>query len=248
MVGAGAVGRWFADRSPEDVAFTDVDPAAAEAAAEVARRTRGRTARAVPVDTEESFGLVCVAVPLPDAAAAVREHAPRSQTAVVDLTGRMVAPLRAMAEVAPARERASLHPLFAPEHGPGTVAVSEAAGGPATDRVRRWLTEGGDELVDVDPTVHDEAMRTVQGRAHAAVLAFALAAEPVPEPLATPVYDALLDLVDRVTGGEPRVYGDIQAAFGGAEDVARAAERVADAAAEDGEAFTALYERAGETG
>lgn len=245
VVGAGAVGRWFAELSPDDVAFTDVDQAAATAAGEAAARKRGRSARAVPLDTEESFGLVCVAVPLGDAVSAVERHAPRAQTAVIDLTGQMRGPLRAMAQAAPARERASLHPLFAPAEGPGRVAVSRATEGPAIDRVERWLEAAGNEVVSVDPETHDEAMRTVQGMAHTAVLAFALAAEDVPDSLATPVYERLIALVRRVTGGNPRVYADIQTTFGGAEAVADAATRVAGA---DEETFESLYREASEEG
>lgn len=241
VVGAGAVGRWFAASTPDDVAFADVDQAAAEAAAEEAHRTTGRVGRAVPLDTEESFGVVCIAVPLPDASAAIRRHAPRAQTAVVDLTGQMVEPLQTMASVAPARERASFHPLFAPEYAPGRIALSRSAPGPATDRVRRWLTEAGNEIVEVDPSTHDEAMRTIQSGAHAAILAFALAAESVPAELGTPVYDDLVSLVDRVTAGDPRVYADIQSTFGGAAEVADAARSIADA---DADEFEHLYREA----
>lgn len=242
VVGAGAVGRWFAACSPDDVAFADVDQAVAKAAADEAHRTTGRVGRAVPLDTEESFGVVCIAVPLPEVTAAIRRHAPRAQTAVIDLTGQMVEPLQAMASVAPARERASFHPLFAPEHAPGRIALSRSAPGPATDRVRRWLTESGNEIVEVDPSSHDEAMQTIQGRVHAAILAFGLAADPVPADLGTPVYDQLVELVERVTDGDPRVYADIQSTFGGAAQVADAARQIAEA---DAEEFESLYREAG---
>jgi prephenate dehydrogenase len=58
------------------------------------------------------------------------------------------------------------------------------------------------------------------------------------------VYDALDDLRREVTGGTPRVYADIQKAFDGAEDVAAAAERIADA---DAETCERLYREAGAT-
>ncbi|MFB6271067.1 MAG: prephenate dehydrogenase [Halobacterium sp.] len=238
VVGAGDVGRWFAGLADAPVAFADVDSERAEAAADAL----GRRSRAVPLDTEESFGLVVVAVPMGAAVDAIEAHAGRAEQAVVDFTGEMVAPLRAMAETAPARERVSFHPLFAPEHAPGRIAVSESAPGPATDHVREWLTAAGNSLVDVAPDEHDDAMETIQGRAHAAVLAFALAADDVPETLATPVYSDLADLADRVTSGNSRVYADIQDAFDGTEAVAEAAKRLADA---DREEFEDAYEDAG---
>lgn len=237
VVGAGDVGRWFADLVDAPVTFTDVDEDRARAAAtELDRR-----AAAVPLDTEESFGIVAVAVPMGAAVDAIERHASRAEQAVVDFTGEMRGPLAAMAEAAPARERVSFHPLFAPEHAPGRIAVAESTPGPATDRVREWLEAAGNDLVDVGAAEHDDAMVTIQGRAHAAVLAFALAADDVPDELATPVYEDLAALADRVTGGNARVYADIQDAFGGADDVAAAAKRVADA---DRETFEEVYEDA----
>jgi len=246
VVGAGEVGRWVAAAADAAVAFADVDRRRAEAAAEAAESR----ARAVPLDVGETFDVVAVAVPLGVAVAAVERHAPAAERAVVDFTGEMTGPLAAMADAAPDAERASFHPLFAPEHAPGRVAVSEGAGGPAVARVREWFVDAGNELVEVDPETHDDAMATIQGRAHAAVLAFALAADDVPEELATPVYEDLHALAERVTGGNARVYGDIQAAFGGAGEVADAAERIADAVesdrlAGDAEAFAEVYDDAG---
>jgi prephenate dehydrogenase len=243
VVGAGAVGRWFADCTPDDVAFVDVDEAAAEAAAERAHRTQGRTARAVPVDTDDSFGLVCIAVPLPETKTVIERYAPRAQTAVIDLTGQMVTPLQIMASAAPARERASFHPLFAPRHAPGRVALAQAAPGPATDRVTRWLEDAGNDIVSVEPETHDDAMRTIQGRTHAAILAFGAAADPVPEELATPVYTTLNELLERMLEGESDVYANIQTTFGGADAVAEAAAEI-DAMDVDG--FATLFERLAE--
>lgn len=246
IVGAGEMGRWFAGAVEDDVAFADVDESAAEAAAHEVRQTAGRRARAVPLDADESFGTVCLAVPMSDVESAVETHAGKSQQAVVDVAGVQGGPLRAMARTVPSRERASFHPLFSAANAPGTVAVSTGASGPATDRIRAALSAAGNDLVEVDAGVHDEAMETVQGRAHAAILAFALAADEVPEALATPVYDDLAALVAQVTGGTPRVYADVQATYGGAAEVAAAAERLAESVGEDAGAFADLYEEASE--
>lgn len=236
IVGAGEMGRWFATSVDAEVAFADVEPAAAQAAADA---TGGRT---VPLDGDERFDVVCVAVPLDAATEAIEEHAGRAEEAVVDVTGSMVDPLAAMGRVVPDRERVSFHPLFSAAHAPGTVAVSVGASGPTTDAIWGDLAAAGNELVQVTAATHDEAMRTVQGRTHAAILAFALAADDVPEGLATPVFEELQALVDRVTGNTPRIYADIQAEFGGAEEIAEAAARIADA--DPGE-FRELYEDAG---
>ncbi|WP_135819995.1 prephenate dehydrogenase/arogenate dehydrogenase family protein [Halostella litorea] len=238
VVGAGAMGRWFARTVDGDVAFADADPDAADAAATAVG------GRSVPLDADGRFDAVCVAVPISAGEAAIAEHAPKATRAVLDVTGVMAGSVAAMAEHAPDAERASLHPMFAPERAPGRVAVVRDAAGPVTDAVLDDVRAAGNEVYETTPTEHDAAMETVQAGAHAAVLAFALAADDVPEGLRTPVYDGLADLASQVTGNEPRVYAEIQETFDGAEAVADAARRIADA---DAEAFAALYEAAGGT-
>jgi prephenate dehydrogenase len=148
-----------------------------------------------------------------------------------------------MREHVPDCERASLHPLFAPANEPGNVPLVVDEGGPVVDTVRETLTASGNDCFETTPEEHDEAMETVQARTHAAVLAYGLAAEAVDERFHTPISAELDDLAGQVTDGEPRVYADIQAAFDGADDVAEAARRIAEA---DAEVFERLYAEAGE--
>ncbi|RDI70657.1 prephenate dehydrogenase/arogenate dehydrogenase family protein [Halopelagius longus] len=236
VVGAGAMGRWAGETlaAEFDVAYADRDPGAAEAAAE-------SVGRAVSLDAEESFDAVCLAVPISTVREAVREHAPKAERAVVDVTGVMDAPVAAMRAAAPDRERVSLHPLFAPENAPGNVAVVADAPGPVSDAVLDAVADAGNEVFETTATEHDAAMETVQAGAHAAILAYALAAEDVREEFATPISAGMDELVEAVTTGTPRVYREIQESFPGADRVAEAARRLADA---DGEAFEELYEEA----
>ncbi|MFB6308991.1 MAG: prephenate dehydrogenase/arogenate dehydrogenase family protein [Haloarculaceae archaeon] len=239
VVGAGAMGRWFADsvasEHDAEVAFSDTDPEAAERAASTL------DGAVVDSGSGETFDAVCVAVPMPAAESVLEDLAPRAERAICDVTGRMQGPVAAMREHAPDLERLSLHPLFAPENAPGNVAVVPDEDGPVTDDIRAALAARGNTLFETTAAEHDEAMETVQARAHTAVLAFALAAEDVPEQFQTPISAGLFDLVEQVTGGDPRVYADIQQAFDGAEDIAAAAREIADA---DEETFAALYEDA----
>ena len=236
IVGAGEMGRWFGEMVDADLAFADADPAVAAAAAEAVG------GRAVALDADARFDAVCVAVPLPAAADAITEHAPKAERALLDVTGEMADPVAAMADAAPEKERVSLHPLFAAANAPGTVAVVADAPGSVSDRLLDDLRAAGNELAETTPAEHDAAMETVQAGAHAAVLAFALAAEDVPEGLTTPVFEELSSVAARVTGNDPRVYAEIQAAFEGADRVAAAARRLADA---DDESFADLYREAG---
>jgi len=243
VVGAGAMGRWLGGAlledapEPVDLAFADTDR---EAAAAAATQVGGR---AVPTDTDEQFDAVCVAVPIPVVTDAIRGYADRATGAVFDVSGTMAAPVEAMREAAPDCERLSMHPLFAPANEPGNVPLVPDATGPITDAVRAALDARGNDCFETTVTEHDEAMKTVQARTHTAVLAYALAAEEVDERFHTPISSGLDELAQQVTDGEVRVYADIQMAFDGAEDVAAAAQRIAES---DAVTFEALYDEAGD--
>ncbi|MFB6154321.1 MAG: prephenate dehydrogenase/arogenate dehydrogenase family protein [Haloferacaceae archaeon] len=236
VVGAGSMGRWVAETVDADVAFADADPETA------ARAAAALDARAVSTDTDESFDAVCLSVPISAVEGAVEAYAPRAERAMFDVTGVMGRPVEAMRAHLPDRERLSLHPLFAPENAPGNVAAVADAPGPVTGAVGEDLSAAGNVVFDTTATEHDEAMETVQASAHAAVLAYALAAAEVRPEFSTPVSEALGDLVDTVTSGTPRVYREIQESFDGAGRVAEAAARVADA---EGTTFDRLYREAG---
>lgn len=237
VVGAGEMGRWIARTTDRPVAVTDVDPTVAASAAAAVDDVR-----AVPADTEETFDIVCLAVPISVVADAVERYAPRAERAMCDVSGVMEGPIEAMREVLPDRERLSMHPLFAASNAPGNVAVVADAPGPATDALRADVTAAGNHTFETTAAEHDAAMETVQAGAHTAILAYALAAADVREEFATPVSAALDDLVGTVTGGTPRVYREIQETFEGADRVADAARRVAEA---EGDGFDELYREAG---
>jgi prephenate dehydrogenase len=235
VVGAGTMGEWFARTLAETTAVVvaDTDP---ERATAVAERL---DVRSVAFDTDERFDTVCLAVPMSAVEDAIAEHALKAERAVLDVTGSMTEPVAAMETHAPDRERLSLHPLFAPENAPGRIAAVADAPGPATDEVRAALAIEND-LFETTPAEHDWAMETVQAGAHAAVLAYALAADEVREEFHTPISGPLDDLAEQVLSGSPQVYAEIQERFDGAEAVAEAAERIA----ADGTGVEALYHEA----
>lgn len=252
VVGAGAMGGWlgrvFLDTFEQaglrsegettdsvDLIYYDQQYRTAES---MASETGGR---AVETLDDEEFDVVCVAVPIPAASSVLEEHAPRAHRAVVDVTGTMREPVESMRRHAPECERCSLHPLFAPANEPGNVPVVIDQDGPVTSALREALEARGNHVFETTPAEHDEAMETVQARAHAAILAYGLAAEPVHERFQTPVSATLFELLEQVTSGESRVYADIQSAFDGAEDVAAMATALAEA---DTDAFQRLYEQA----
>jgi prephenate dehydrogenase len=240
VVGAGEMGRWFARHGGADVvAFADRDPDTARAAASAIERD----ARAVSLDTETSFDVVCLAVPMSAIPEAIAAHADAATEAVVDVSGEMRDAVAALRVHAADRERASFHPLFSAANAPGNIPVVVDRGGPTIDRIRASLSAAGNDIFETTVEAHDRAMETVQAKAHAAVLAYALAADDVDPRFHTSLSRPLSELVAQLTGNTPEVYAEIQARFDGGESIAEAARRLDDA---DLEAFIELYEEAGE--
>lgn len=229
------MGRWVGRTLDADVAFADADPEVARDAASAL------DARAVALDGDGTFDAVCFAVPMAVVDDVIAEQANRAERAVFDVTGSMRGPLAALRDHAPDRERASLHPLFAPDAAPGTVAVVLDAPGPTVDAFMEDVADAGNELVETTPDEHDDAMATVQAGAHAAILAYAMRAADVPERFGTPVSKGLDELASRMLDGDPDLYADIQATFDGADAVATAAGDIAEA---DRAAFADLYREA----
>ncbi|CAI49770.1 prephenate dehydrogenase [Natronomonas pharaonis DSM 2160] len=238
VVGAGEMGQWFARHSGADaVAFADRD-------SDTARRAAAglNDAQAVPLDTDERFDVVCIAVPMSAVADAVAAHAGKATAAVVDVAGEMRDSVAALRKHAPDRERASFHPLFSASNAPGNLPVVVDAEGPTVAALRAALSAAGNEVFETTPEEHDRAMETVQAQAHTAVLAYALAADDVDSRFHTALSEPLEALVDDVVGNTPEVYAEIQSRFDGSDAVAEAAQRLADA---DASEFADLYEEAG---
>lgn len=222
IVGAGAIGRWFGGML-DRVVFTDTNH---DAAVDAARSVGGE---AVAIESVESHEVVCVAVPMPVASEVIERYGSHATTAMVDLTGSMTGPIRAMQEHAGSIERASFHPLFAPANAPGKIAMVPDNEGPLTREIQSVFESFGNAVFTTTAGEHDRAMETVQAKTHTAILAFALAADPVSENFQTPIYAGLRELAEEMTGGNPRVYADIQETFDGAATVADAAQAIADA-------------------
>ena len=233
VVGAGQMGRWLGSTLGPiaSIAYLDRDEETATEAAALG------DARAVTAGM--AVDVVAIAVPISVTESVLEAYAPFAREAIIDVTGQMQSPLSVMREVAAGLQRMSLHPLFAPHVAPGRIASVIDADGPCIQLLCEQLEEAGNVLVETDPVTHDRSMRTIQGAAHAAIFAYGLAAEEVPQELHTPVSETLEMLLDRVTEGDPAVYREIQQRFDGIAALGDAADRMA----ADPTAIDMLYDR-----
>lgn len=237
VVGAGEMGRWFARNSgADDVAFADRENAVAQEAA-----ASTTDARVVELDTDECYDVVCVAIPMLAVPEGIADHAAKATGAVVDVSGEMRDSVDALQTYASNLERASFHPLFSATNAPGNVPVVIDQEGPLVDALCESIAAAGNDVFRTTVEAHDNAMETVQAKAHAAVLAYALAADPVDERFHTTVSKYLSEVVRDVTDNNPSVYAEIQSRFHGASAIAEGARDLAEA---DRDAFEHLYEMA----
>ncbi|QCB50494.1 prephenate dehydrogenase [Rhodococcus sp. PAMC28707] len=111
-----------------------------------------------------------------------------------------------------------INPMFAPSlgmDGRPVAAVVHRDGGAVEGFLGR-ISDWGGRVVHVDAEQHDRLAAATQALTHATVLAFGSAlAKLEVDPkliasLAPPPATTLLALVDRVAGGEPEVYWDVQ--------------------------------------
>ncbi|ERG99194.1 MAG: prephenate dehydrogenase [Haloquadratum sp. J07HQX50] len=223
VVGAGEMGSWVTQvLHPQfEIAVTDQNRSRATTLAQAV------DGRELPLDSDESTEIVCLAVPISAASAAIDQHAPRAEMAMFDITGVMREPIESMREALPARERASFHPLFSAANAPGNIAMVDDQVGPALRAICSVFETAGNDVFETDVAEHDTAMESVQASAHAAILAYAIAAEPVRSEFITPVSQTFEDLIDLVLSGAPQVYAEIQETFDGADAVAEAAANIA---------------------
>ncbi|QZA88589.1 prephenate dehydrogenase [Salinarchaeum sp. IM2453] len=237
IVGAGAMGRWFATHVPGSITFADIDQSAAHEAA----ATHDGEVLQQGTTEEQNYDLVCIAVPMSAVVETIETYGSYAQEAIVDITGVMELPLQSMEAVCPDIQRASFHPLFAPENAPGNIPTVIDREGPIISTVIEWFESQGNTIIPTTAEEHDTAMESIQAAAHTAVIAYGLAVDDVPDGYGTPISNTLDELVTQVTTGNPDVYLEIQEMFDGADRVAEMAQQIATA---DRETFVKLYHEA----
>ena len=235
IVGAGTMGEWFGTLASEwvSVEITDIDHTRAKAVAD----SIGVSARQQPIDS--AVDIVVTAVPIPATVPVIEEYGQLANSAIIDVSGTMAEPIEAMRSVGPACELLCLHPLFSPDNAPGNIPMVVEHDGRIAEQLTELLEAAGNTCFQTTATEHDAAMRTVQSKAHSAILAYALSAEPVDDKFQTPISSQLNDLASSILSGESRVYADIQSYFSGRESSAGSADILAQA---DYREFQELFE------
>ncbi len=175
VIGAGAMGRWFARtfRSWDwRVSVWDVEE-------EKSRQVADEIGAAVGLPLERA-DLFFLSVPISATPEVLHEIHPRVKAGalLVDIASVKAEVVRCMQELSEQRrdtELVSLHPLFGPG-APGlkgeTVVAVPVRKGRIYDELRRRLVTDGAEVVEMEAGAHDEMMARVQALTHFLLLGY----------------------------------------------------------------------------
>ncbi|PRY45194.1 prephenate dehydrogenase dimerization domain-containing protein [Umezawaea tangerina] len=221
--GAGAVGGLFARlclrRGP--VVSVDVRPCDVEGVESVVGDAR--VPSVAVLDAVRSADVVVLALPESVAlvAAEACAQAVGAGALLVETLSVQQVVTRGLTALAEERgaEVCGLNPMFAPGLGfaGNAVAAVRVVDGPRTAELLDLVAAEGARVVGLSAEEHDRTTAVLQVATHAAVLAFGAVVADHGDPsvligLAPPPHLTMLAVLARITGGNPDVYWDIQAA------------------------------------
>lgn len=202
--GTGGIGRWFAQYFQKEGLEV-----------EVCGRTSGPD---LPALTREC-PIVIVSVPIAATVDVIERVGPLmpERSLLMDFTSLKTEPVQAMLRVSSC-EVIGLHPLFGPEAK--TLAGHNLVVCPA--RTQKWLPyvlklfrRGRARIIETTPERHDEWMAQVQVLNHLNTITMGLALRRSGfdlqelQPVATPAFEAKVDLMKKIFGPNARLYAQI---------------------------------------
>lgn len=219
VLGAGAMGRWFAkfagDRGWE-VSITDIDGRKARRVSEELNINLSDSNEAAARDA----GVVLVAVPIKETPQVIEEVAGSvaEDSLLVDIASVKEGPVTKMEEIDVDCELASIHPLF----GPGTESLEDqniisipVKVGERYQRFKDILSSSGAQIKEMKAEEHDRLMSVVQSLTHLTLLIYVSAFNSMKssgEALSfqTPMFKKLIDVTKAFLNEDPKLCGDIQ--------------------------------------
>lgn len=218
IVGAGAMGRWFAEFAKKnlgEVIVADIKPAAANKIAS----ELGITAKPVEEAVREAkIVLVCVPISkTPKVVKSVAERA-RKGALVADVASVKSDVVETMRDLKANVELVSIHPLFGPGaheiRGKDFVVVPVRPGKHYAE-LKGLLNKLGAHVTEMDAEKHDRVMAVIQCMTHFVLLVYlhslkSLKGFRFARKLRTPMFARLMELAKSVLAGNPELYGELQ--------------------------------------
>ena len=217
VIGAGAMGAWFANllKKNAQVTVSDIDSKTAEETASKLGVTFAPQEKAVGTSD-----MILIAVPISEAPKVVKSvlgFAKRGAL-VVDITSVKSDVVEVMKEFEGKVELASIHPLFGP--GATTLRGKDVISIPVrTGKKYRWLkslmVKGGANFIEMEADEHDRLMSIIQSLTHFTLMTYltcigSLKEYARVEKVRTPFFSELRELARSFLHCNPEMYGEIQ--------------------------------------
>jgi len=230
IVGAGAMGTWFARFGKEkgwDVSITDIDTRRAKKVSRDLGIEHADTSEEVATNAD----IVLVAVPIAVTPNVMKEVAgymrsgsllmdvASAKAEVIDEMGKLSEELEVVSrKLSEELEVVSLHPLFGPgaKSVRGRIFISiPVRPGKIYRKFKRLLESLGAEVVEMTADEHDHLMATTQCMAHFILMAYISALRSTKnvemvKKLQTPFSSALFRLAEAFLATNPDVHGELQ--------------------------------------
>lgn len=219
VIGAGAMGKWFANfakNSGWNVKITDIDQ---EKAQKVAQEL-GVGLAETNVRATEGADIVLISVPIKETPKIISEvsESLENDALLIDIASVKEDPVDTMTQTKTEAEMVSMHPLF----GPGaedlknrTIVAVPIRDGEKYQSLRKLLSNLGAQIVEMEASEHDRIMSVTQSLTHFTLLSYLSAlksmnASEKAKELRTPMFQKLLDISKAFLIEDPELCGDIQ--------------------------------------
>jgi len=176
-------------------------------------------------DNQQASGgadIVIISVPIVKTLDVIREVAPvlKEGALLMDLTSVKKEPCDVMFETAPRNaEIVGCHPVFGPmvdDFSDQNFVCCPIRSGKNFLLLKKIIENEGARITICTPEEHDKAMGVIQGMTHFMLISAGLAMRDLKfnlqetKSFSSPVYQLVLDLVGRILGQDPKLYGEIQ--------------------------------------
>lgn len=219
IIGAGAMGKWFASFAKQNLGEVEVTDVSAAKARQVADEL-GVEAAETGAKAAARADVVIVAVPIAKTPSVVKSLAKcmRKDSLLMDIASAKSDVVGTMRELDVEFELVSIHPLF----GPGAATVSgkdfvvvPVKPGRLYAEFKQRLVELGARVTEMEAEEHDRIMAISQCLTHFVLLSYLSALNSMKDSgrakqLCTPMSEALLNLAKSVLAGNPDLYGEVQ--------------------------------------
>lgn len=217
VIGAGAMGEWFADFAKKNLGKVLIYDINMKKAMRVAKELGVKAVKSL--DEIGDVDISIISVPIAKTPEVLKDVSARLKDGalLMDIASTKREIVRGMREIKAEIELVSIHPLFGP--GAKDVKGKDFIAVPVRPKKRyaefkKILVELGAKVTEMDEEEHDRIMATVQCLTHFLLISYIAALKNMDvkklKQLRTPLFESLLNLAKAILASNPDLYCEIQ--------------------------------------